>query len=345
MDRFWQNLSATPDVPSFGEAIASAFPLIEGGGPVDGVVVIDPEGIAGLMEITGPLRIRPWPVPLGSDNVIRPLSWGHYQALPDDLRDEFQGNVIEAVVDALTTGSLPPVAELAAVLGPQVAEGHLRLWSPEEDPQALFQRVGADGRLGTHQPGTDFIQLVTQNAGENKIDWYMRRSLRYEASVDPGTGAVAATATVTITNYAPREGVSSYIIGEEGGPTEPGENELEMTLFSPHAVHQVTDAAGNVLPVSLGRERGLNAVTVFLEIPPGHQSATVVVTYRGTLDPTSGAYSLTMGRQPAAAPDVLEAQVIGAVGWRLPGDEAAQIIADEDGDQGVLDVTFTRVMP
>ena len=47
--------------------------------------------------------------------------------------------------------------------------------------------MGADGRLGTHERGTDFVQLVTQNDGENKIDWYLRRSLAYEASVDPAT--------------------------------------------------------------------------------------------------------------------------------------------------------------
>ena len=345
VDRFWQNLSATPDVPTFGQAIASAYPLLEDGGLVDGVIVIDPEGLAALLELTGPLRIRPWPVPLTSENIIRPLEWGHYEALPDELRDEFQGNVIEAVIDALTSGTLPPVAEMAGILGPEVAAGHLRLWSPEEDPQALFERIGADGRLGPHAPGTDFIQLVTQNAGENKIDWYMRRSLRYEATVDPGTGTLAATATVTITNYAPREGVSSYIIGEEGGPTAPGENELEMTLFSPHKPHGVTDAEGNVLPVSLSRERGLYAVTVFLEIPPGARSATVVVSYRGALEPTDGRYSLTMGRQPAPFADSLEAQVIGAAGWRLPGERSAELIADEDGDPGVLDVTFTPEMP
>ena len=34
--------------------------------------------------------------------------------------------------------------------------------------------------------------------------------------------------------------------------------------------------------------------------------------------PPTAAYTLTMGRQPAAVPDVIEARIIGAVGWRLP---------------------------
>jgi len=338
--RFWQNLSATPDVPTFGQAIASAYPLLEDGGPVDGVVVVDPEAIAALLELTGPVLVAPWPVPLTSDNIAKVLQYGHYAHLSEEQIDAFQGDVIEEVVDALTTGSLPSIAEMAAILGPEVVGGHLRLWSPEPDPQALFARVGADGGLGPRERGTDFVQLVTQNDGENKIDWYLQRSITYEATIEPESGTLAATATVTLTNDAPDRGVSSYVIGEEGGPTKPGENELELTLFSPHRLLRVTDANGNILPVNLGREQGLNAVTVVLEIPSG-ESATVVFTYRGVLPPTNGAYSLTLAHQTSVNADHIVVHVTGAPGWRLPGGGTADLETDADG-AAHLDVAFRR---
>ena len=136
------------------------------------------------------------------------------------------------------------------------------------------------------------------------------------------------------------EPISSYIVGEEGGPTAPGENELELTLFSPHRMFRVTDGDGAVLPVSLGQERGLNAVTVFVEIPPG-EKATVVVTFRGRLAPTDGLYSLTVARQPVPFPDLIEARIVGAPGWRLPEGGAAGLVSDDDRT-ATLEATFSR---
>jgi hypothetical protein len=341
--RFWQNLSATPDVPTFAEAIASAYPLTEGGGAVDGVVVIDPHGIAKLLEITGPIDVYPWPLPITSENVARILLFTHYSGLDPIYIDDFQSRLVEVVIDELTEGDLPPMAELAATLGPAIAGGHLRLWSDDADAQALFERVGADGGLGSAaEPGTDFVQLVTQNAGENKIDFFMERELVYEASVNPATGAVNATATITITNTYPqrRRPVSSYVIGEEDGPTAPGENELEVTLYSPHQIVRVTNDLGESLPVNLGRELGLRSATVFLQIPP-NASATVVVTLDGQIEPTDGTYELTMGRQPAVVPDRLEAQVTGTIGWRLPGETAAELRSYDDSP-GRLEVRYVR---
>ncbi|MEQ1788504.1 MAG: hypothetical protein ABL966_15735, partial [Acidimicrobiales bacterium] len=273
-------------------------------------------------------------------NAARILMYGQYNRFTEEQIDEFQGDVIDALVEALTTGTLPPIPEMAATLGPQVAGGHLRLWSPEVDPQALFERVGADGGLGVHPSGTDFLQLVTQNDGENKIDWFMRRSVSYEATVDPATGALGATATVTIANSAPATGPSSYIIGEEDGPTRPGENELEVTLYSPHVMRSVTDAEGNPLPVSLAREQGLSAVTVYLEIPAG-ETATVVVTYRGRLRPTDGTYLLTVGRQPAVVPDRIHARVRATTGWLRPESGATSVTAEAE-EPARLEVQFRR---
>lgn len=336
--RFWQNLSATPDVPTLGQAIAAGFPLTEGGGPVDGAVIIDPYGIAALLQLTGPVTVPDWPVPIGADNAASVLLFEHYDRLTDEQIDDFQSTVVEAVVDALTSGALPAPSQLAATLAPAVTGGHLRLWSPEADPQTLFTRIGADGAVRAPTDGSDYVQLLTQNAGENKIDWFMRRSMTYEATVDPATGAIDATATVTITNTAPDRGVSSYIIGETPGPTAPGENQLRVTVLSPHNPVGAFDAAGEPLPVNLGTERGLRAATVSLEIPAG-QSATVSFTFAGTLPPTRGDYRLQIGRQPAVVPDRIEIFLQGAQGWALEDPVGARTLID-DGTERRLRATF-----
>jgi len=263
--------------------------------------------------------------------------------MPAEALATFQGDVIRAVVDALTTGTLPPISEIARALGPQVAAGHLRLWSAEPDAEALFSQVGAAGSLGARPDGSDFVELVTQNAGENKIDWYLRRSLAYAPTFDPATGALTATATVTLTNTIPADFISyrsprgwskritSYIKGETGGPTKPGESALRLTIYSPHAPVGVTDADGRSLPVNIGREKGLYAVTVLVELPPQAQ-ATVRFELAGTLPPSSGSYHLQVGRQPAVAPDAVRVTMVGGPGWVLsdPADSVRDLPAETD---------------
>jgi UDP-N-acetylmuramyl pentapeptide phosphotransferase/UDP-N-acetylglucosamine-1-phosphate transferase len=337
--RFWQNLSATPDVPTFAEAIASSYPLLPTGGPVDGVIVLDPFALAALLELTGPITVPDWPEPITSENAAQILMFDHYDRLTEEQIDSFQGDVIDAVVEGLTSGSLPSFSQIASVLGPQVSGGHLRLWSPESDPQALFERIGADGALGRRPAGSDFIQLVTQNDGENKIDWFTRRTLAYDATFDPATGQVQATATVTVANTAPASGVSDYVIGEVGGPTLPGEHELEVTLYSPHRPVEVTDADGTRLPVTVGQEQGLFSVTVHLEIPAGGE-ASVVASFDGALLPGTD-YELLVGRQPAVVADRVVASVLGAGDWEGPQGDPS--VLESTGEAPArLQVTFAR---
>lgn len=312
--QFWQNLSAVPDVPTFGEAVAAAYPLTDGGGPVDGFVTIDPSGLAALLELTGPVRVPDWPEPLTAANAAQVLLFDHYDRLGDATRDRFQASVVEAVVQALTSGSLPRPAELTATLAPAVIGGHLHLWSPDPEAQHLFERLGVDGAQGGPR-SSDFVQLVTQNAGENKIDWYLRRSLTYEPVLDPSSGALTATATIDLVNDAPATGVSSYIIGEPGGPAAPGENRLRVTLFSRLEPLEVTDGDGNPVGVNIDLENGLWSVTALVRIPPGG-TAQLQVQLAGAQE-SLDEYRLVVGRQPAVVPDDLQINLTTPRGWRV----------------------------
>ena len=222
--------------------------------------------------------------------------------------------MIEAVTDALTTGTLPPPSVLAATLGPSVAGGHLRLWSPEAEAQALFERIGADGTLEAPPDGSDFVQVLTQNASESKIDWYLRRALTYEPTVDLDTGAIEATATVTLTNTAPTSGVSTYIIGEECGPTKVGENELRLTVLSPH---RPTVGHGCRRPGPSGEHRAREG-PLRRHGPGGarqrreHDDHLHLCRLPG---PRDGDYRLHVRRQPAVVPDEVAVTVRTTPGW------------------------------
>jgi hypothetical protein len=313
-NQLWQNLSVTPDAVTMSRAIASAYPLTAGGGPVDGVVAIDPVGMAGLLDLTGPVRVAAWPTPITAANVVEVLDFSSYQQLSAAALQDFQGDVVRAIVDALTSGSLPPPSRLASALAPAVAGGHLRLWSNDPAAERLITRIGADGAL-RRPPAGDFVQLVTQNGSEAKIDWYLRRKLSYDVVLDPGTGRLQGTATVAVTNQAPASGVSSYVIGEATGPTRPGQNRMLVTVLTPHLPTGATDAAGRTLPMSLGLENGFYSASVLVVVEPG-ATATIRFALDGALPPGAD-YRLTVGHQPTLVPDQVEIAAHGSGRWAV----------------------------
>ena len=112
-----------------------------------------------------------------------------------------------------TSGALPPPQQLVGALAPAAREKHIMLWSNRPKEQQLFEDIGAAGAVAPVEG--DFLGLVTQNASGNKIDYFLRRSVDYQVELDPGSGRLRATATVTLSNDAPASGLPLGVIGNQ----------------------------------------------------------------------------------------------------------------------------------
>jgi hypothetical protein len=66
-ERFWQNVNVSPEFPTDATVIANLYPQ-SGGQPVDGVLAVDPTGLANLLCLTGPINVAEWPEPITPDN-------------------------------------------------------------------------------------------------------------------------------------------------------------------------------------------------------------------------------------------------------------------------------------
>ena len=83
-DRFdvagtWRNLTMTPDLLSLAIAAGELYPQ-SGGVPIDGVMAVDPVGLAAIMRFTGDVEIEGLDTPLTSENAARFLMFEQYQA-------------------------------------------------------------------------------------------------------------------------------------------------------------------------------------------------------------------------------------------------------------------------
>ena len=308
VERHWQNVTMSPDFPTVARAIANLYPQ-SGGRPVDGVVAIDPIGLAALLDVIGPVQVPSWPVPITGDNAARVLLFEQYVALEGTQRVDFLATVTQAVWGRLTSGSFDAV-KLVRAMGPMVAEKHLQLASTHPREERGFIDLGAGGQMAPARH--DFFGLVTQNASGNKIDWFLRRSIAYRAEVDPKSGELRATARIALRNQAPADGLPSYIIGNLVEPPLPsGTNKTYVSVYTPLLLEGAR-IDGRPLLLETEVERDRHVYSTYLTIPPGG-SAILELDLQGRMD-TSDGYRLDLYRQAFLAPDPVE--VVTIVGDR-----------------------------
>lgn len=322
-ERYFQNVTNVPHFPSVGRVISEVYPQA-GGNPIDGVLSVDPKVLAALLSLSGPIEVPTWPTPISAENAERVLLYEQYLRLSGPEGEELVTDVIEATFAKLETAALPPAGKVVNTLAPLVRANRLKLYSPHPAEQELFTDIDVAGALP--EVDGDFFQLVTQNSGESKIDWFQQRTVSYDVRHDPVTGEVAATATVTITNRAPAQGESELLIGgsfEEPGPL--GRSRLFVELWSALDLEAAT-LDGQPVTLQRAREHDRNLYWARQTLLPG-QTVTFELHLRGLLD-AGAPYRLDLGMQPVVNPDRVRVSVtpVGGAGqgrsWQFRQHEA-----------------------
>src|SRR5690606_23464155 len=298
----WRNVTISPNFPSDGRVMGDLYPQ-SGGRPVDGVIAVDPVGLAALLRFTGPIEVAGVPGPLTADDAAGFLLRDQYVVLDDtEQRIDALEALAETAFERLTTGDLPGPRRVADVLGPVVEGGHIQAYAVDEDQQRFFERLGLDGGLPPAEG--DSLGVVVNNAVGNKVDLFLQRDVRYEVAWDPATGALEATATVTLTNDAPAAGLPDYVIGSALPPGErppTGTNRTYLSIYSPW---ELEGARLDGEPVELERQReaGRYTYSLFVDVPPEGGTRTVELDLVGAL-PVGAGYELDVVAQPLVRPD------------------------------------------
>lgn len=315
----WQNVTLSPDFPSVAKVIAGLYPQ-SGGRPVDGVIAVDPKGVAALLRLTGPLSVPPWPVPLTAKNAERILLYDQYVQLPDTDRVDFLGEATRRLWEQLTTRQLPPIPKVLAALGPAVAKKHLMVSTADPTEDAALGRAGINGQLAPVRGG-DALAVVTQNASGSKIDWFLKRSVEYRPTYDRGTGKLSAKLTITLDNAAPPAGLPDYLIGNALQPPLPrGTNRLYLSVYTPLGL-AAARVDGAEVAMESEVEAGRKVYSAYVDIPPQGRKV-LQLDLAGAL-PRGTDYRLDLHAQPLVTPDRVSVRPRGRAPRRLVlnGDE------------------------
>lgn len=300
----WRNLVMGADFPSVAVAAQQLYPQ-SGGQPIDGVMAIDPVGLAALMRYTGPVEIEGYPEPLTEENAAQFLLLDQYVEFTDvSERVDVLEEVARTSFERLTSADLPSPSAVSEQLDPVADGGHIQIVPFDEEEFVYFQSYGLTGSINPTEPREDSLAVTTSNASGSKIDLFLERSLRYDLGWNPSDGQVSGTITATLTNTAPAAGLPEYVIGS-AIDLPPGTNRSFVSIYS---LHEVTEARvdGQPTVVTSEEEAGHNVYSTFVTIPSG-ESATVELDVTGRIE--GDRYRLDLAQQPLVTPEQAEVNV------------------------------------
>jgi hypothetical protein len=292
---YFGNSNISPHFP-YAARIWAAMWQRKSGQRVDGAIAVDATALSYLLAGAGPAPL-PGGGTIGASSLVALAESTEYARFADeDERKRYVVAVARAVETHLLAGRGSP-SRLVAGLGRAAAERRLLVWSADPAVQAELATTELAGIVpATTAP---YAGLVVVNAAGNKLDYYLDRSL---AVARTGCGALrSVTATITLTNGAPRSGLPRMVTlrGDHPDyPTRPGDQLLLVSYYAT-AGSQLSsvDLDGAPSTISPQRENGHSVYTTALELPAGR--ARVLVLHL-TEPAVPGA--VTVLRQPLARP-------------------------------------------
>lgn len=326
---FWSRVTMDPDTPTAADVLAQLY-AAAGHGTVDGVIIIDPIGLAGMLEVAGPVDITfgepPRTEHIDADRLRQFLLFDQFKLSDADRRVVDEAAAGAALQQFLST-SLPGPQRLGEALGPPATEGHIAWWARDPDEQAVIQLIGMAARLPAPD-GSDGLAIVSDNVAGNTIDPFLQRTVSYTATHDATTGEVTAELVVTLQNTAPATGYDQYVIGNSLG-LPAGTNRTSLSIYSPLDAGVAT-LDGAKVTARASTELGWNVTTLQVDLAPG-QTRTVRIALSGQVTGADG-YRFVWRPQPLTNADTFDLDVTdGHSKITFSGELPRTSVIDADG--------------
>ncbi|MFN8049888.1 MAG: DUF4012 domain-containing protein [Acidimicrobiales bacterium] len=312
---FPQNWGASIDFPLDARVAARLYEA-KVGRRMDGVLYADPQALAAMLQITGPL-----PVPglvnrqISASDAVQFLTLDQFTAfaVPAD-GDRALTELVRNLFQKLTESTLPSPADLGRLFGPLVKEGRFRMVSLHGEDHSLLGLLGMDNGFGATD-GDDLLAVVNRNANPSKIDTFLHRTTAYDVDWDPQSGAINARVSVDLRNDAPATGLPPYVIGNSADAPA-GTNITDLAVITPFESTSVT-VDGVEAAVTPLRDGDVWRHNVRVSVPPGG-TVHVVFELDGDVDPGS-TYRLHFSGQPTVVKGTTTVSVRADRGRIVPG--------------------------
>lgn len=200
-----RQLGVTADFPQSAATAVRTWEAIPDNGPVDGVIVIDVDGIRSLLRAVGPVEVDG--VTYTADDVRGKLLREQYQRYEDDReeRRDVLGDVAKVIFQRIEAGDWE-LGDLATQLTEATTSRHLMVWSKDDPLQTTWADLSADGHLRS-----DSLAVNLLNRSANKLDSWIDTTADV-VTAPQADGTTNLTVTYRIQNRSNGEG-PAYLVG------------------------------------------------------------------------------------------------------------------------------------
>jgi len=311
-----QDVAMSPDFPSVAPVAADLFAKATGI-EVDAVLSIDPFVIEKLLQFSGPIA-RTGDRPITGANAANELLFEQYIDFGDDEsgREAELSELTTILLSTLLEAPPDPIA-FATELAPLAEQQRISLWLNSDFDGSVAERLGLAGAFP--RPDHDLFGIVHQNAGQNKIDTFLERTVAISTVLDPETNSVEHNVTVTLDNSAPTGGLPDAILASNDQGLDTGTNRMTLSVYSTLPV-VAASIDGRTAPLQAETEFGSAVYSLAISIPPGGFRV-LDLRLAGRL-PLEDGYAMTFAAQPVVTPD--------AYSWHVLSNDGSRITAPDD---------------
>ncbi|MDO0972820.1 DUF4012 domain-containing protein [Mycolicibacterium frederiksbergense] len=240
---------------------------------VDGVIALDPFALSYVLGAVGPVSLADGEQ-ITKENVVELTESTAYSRFPDDqaARKQYLQDIATAVVNKMTTSVGSPRALLDA-LGKAVGEGRIAVWSSVPAEQELLEQTPLAHIVP--DDSAPYAEVVINNLGGNKMDYYLEREIEYVADGCDGDTRMS-TVTVRLKNAVPDTPLPEYVTSMGGlNPNIPvqlpnGSMVTSVRLLATAGARLESALSnGQKVAVLTGTERNHPTFEIQVAIPPG----------------------------------------------------------------------------
>lgn len=246
----------------------------QAGENVDGVIAIDPVALSYILGAVGSVTM-PNGETVTKDNVVELTESTAYIRFPDDqvARKQYLQDIATEVVKKVT-GPVDSPRKLLEALGKAVSERRIAVWSSSPLDQELLEQTPLANVIP--DDSAPYAEVVVNNLGGNKLDYYLTRGIEYVADGCDGDTRMS-TVTIQLTNtLQDASSLPDYIADRPGFMPGVKLNAPRGTMLTSVRLLATKDATlvsalsnGQKVPVFTSVERGHPSYEVQVAIPPG----------------------------------------------------------------------------
>ena len=196
------NANWSPDWPlsakltlAYARAAEKTFPdVVDFPERIDGVIGVDPIAMQQVMRGVGAYKTKKSRHRITAKNVVPFVLYKAYASYPIPGRRRF---VLREVVDGFYEGLINPErpTELAQGLGRALSAKDMQIWLARRNEQAFLERMKWSGAI-TDIDDEDYLYVVEQNVGGNKLDYYAQQTDRVFVKLFDGDATVSTEVSI-----------------------------------------------------------------------------------------------------------------------------------------------------